>query len=104
MGEKYLAGDNNFFEQIWSGLNENNHANICYTSGTTADPKGMILTHRNYTANVEQSFQILNIPERYVSLLILPWDHAFARTEIYIFDEKRCFNGCMQTGKSAIER
>ncbi len=104
LGEKYLAGDNNSFEQIWSGLNENDHANICYTSGTTADPKGIILTHRNYTANVEQSSQILDIPERYVSLLILPWDHAFAHTAgIYTLMKNGASMAAVQTGKSAIE-
>ena len=38
----------------WKGVEEDDPATISYTSGTTADPKGIILTHRNYTANVEQ--------------------------------------------------
>lgn len=70
--DKFLAVKNN--------IKEDDYANICYTSGTTADPKGIILSHRNYTANVEQSSALLPIPEHYCSLLILPWDHAFAHT------------------------
>ena len=35
---------------------------IQFTSGTTGDPKGVILTHRNYTANVEQALSIMSIP------------------------------------------
>ncbi|MCK7482509.1 MAG: AMP-binding protein [Candidatus Moduliflexus flocculans] len=38
------------------------YANICYTSGTTADPKGIILTHRNYTANIEQARRLVDCP------------------------------------------
>lgn len=56
------------------------HANICYTSGTTADPKGIILTHGNYLHNVEQASAIFDVPATYTSLHILPWDHSFAHT------------------------
>ncbi len=79
-GKKYLELNQKAFEQCWKSIKESDYANICYTSGTTADPKGIILTHRNYTANVEQSAAHFDIPEVYVSLLLLPWDHAFAHT------------------------
>ncbi|HPI36342.1 MAG TPA: AMP-binding protein [Ignavibacteriaceae bacterium] len=79
-GKEFLKENEAVFTQIWQSVNENDYANICYTSGTTADPKGIILTHRNYTANIEQSSAVLPIPQWYVSLLILPWDHAFAHT------------------------
>jgi long-chain acyl-CoA synthetase len=45
-----------------------------------SDPKGIILTHRNYTANIEQAQSLVPFPSSYVSLIILPWDHAFAHT------------------------
>ncbi len=68
------------FEKCWKLVNENDLANISYTSGTTADPKGIMLTHRNYTANVEQSGTITAVDETFSTLLILPWDHSFAHT------------------------
>ena len=45
------------FDARWQSVAESDAANICYTSGTTADPKGIVLTHRNYTANVEQGWR-----------------------------------------------
>jgi long-chain acyl-CoA synthetase len=80
MGKEYLQTNRNDFDAIWKSVKYSDSANICYTSGTTADPKGIILTHRNYTANVEQALSLMNISSHYVSLLILPWDHVFAHT------------------------
>lgn len=64
--------------EIAHSVQPNDYANISYTSGTTADPKGILLTHRNYTANVEQALTLMDIPETYRTLLILPLDHCFA--------------------------
>ncbi len=72
-----LAG---MLERVKDSLQPGDHANICYTSGTTADPKGIILTHGNYIHNVEQASAIFDVPAEYTSLHILPWDHSFAHT------------------------
>ncbi|MCG8582547.1 MAG: AMP-binding protein [Bacteroidales bacterium] len=80
------------------------HANICYTSGTTADPKGIILSHRNYTANVEQAFSYINIPQNYKTLVVLPWDHAFAHTaSLYSFMHKGASIASVQIGRNQHE-
>jgi long-chain acyl-CoA synthetase len=103
-GKSYLARNKNEFEVRWKSINENDPANICYTSGTTADPKGIILTHRNYTANVEQSSALLPIPEWYCSLLILPWDHAFAHTAgIYTLMNNGASMASIKIGKTPVE-
>lgn len=88
----------------WQSVKESDYANICYTSGTTADPKGIILSHRNYTANVEQSTSLLPIPQQYVSLLILPWDHAFAHTVgLYTLMKNGASFACVKVGKTPLE-
>jgi long-chain acyl-CoA synthetase len=57
---------------------------ICYTSGTTGNPKGVILTHRNLVANISAFIRIidtfapeLNAPEECVSISYLPLSHVF---------------------------
>ncbi|MCX6121281.1 MAG: AMP-binding protein [Ignavibacteriales bacterium] len=103
-GQSYLGAHQNEFDIRWKSLRENDPANICYTSGTTADPKGIILTHRNYTANVEQSSMLLTIPEWYCSLLILPWDHAFAHTAgIYTLMNNGASMASIKLGKTPVE-
>ncbi len=103
-GRRHLKSHRSEFEARWKSIGENDYANICYTSGTTADPKGIILTHRNYTANVEQASATLPIPEWYTSLLLLPWDHAFAHTAgIYTLMKNGASMASVQQGKTALE-
>lgn len=78
LGEKYLAENEEKFLMIGRGLQNDDIATITYTSGTTADPKGVVLTHRNYTANVEQALSVVTIPPTWRTLIILPLDHCFA--------------------------
>jgi len=104
MGEEYLQNNINEFNNLWQSIKNDDYANICYTSGTTADPKGIILTHRNYTANVEQATSLLPIPESYTSLLILPWDHSFAHTAgIYTLMKNGASMSSIQNGETPIE-
>ena len=104
LGDELLKNKYSIFEERWKSVTESDYANICYTSGTTADPKGIILTHRNYTANVEQSLTLMKIPEYYVSLLILPWDHAFAHTVgVYVLMKCGAALASVQTGKTPMD-
>jgi long-chain acyl-CoA synthetase len=85
IGEEYLSKNLEKFLEIMRSIGPDDYANICYTSGTTADPKGIILTHRNYTANIEQALTLMDVPEWWTTLLIIPWDHSFGHTVgIYI--------------------
>ncbi len=103
-GRQYLERHPGDFEKRWKSIDENDPANICYTSGTTADPKGIVLTHRNYTANVEQASATLPIPEWYTSLLLLPWDHAFAHTAgVYTLMKNGASMASVKPGKTALE-
>ena len=78
MGDEFLAAHKADFVARYQSIGPDDYANISYTSGTTADPKGILLTHRNYTANVEQGNSVITIDEGNVMLIILPLDHCFA--------------------------
>lgn len=77
-GREFLAQTPDAFVARYKSVQPDDYANISYTSGTTADPKGILLTHRNYTANVEQARSIISVPRDAVMLIILPLDHCFA--------------------------
>ena len=82
----------------------NDLANISYTSGTTADPKGIMLSHRNYTANVEQSMSVINITSDDSNLIILPLDHCFAHVAgFYTFMAYGAKVATVQVGKTPME-
>ncbi|MBN1351254.1 AMP-binding protein [candidate division KSB1 bacterium] len=104
LGEKYLRENPDKLEAAKSNVTGDTPANICYTSGTTADPKGIVLTQRNYTANIEQGLALYDIPETFVTLLILPWDHSFAHTAgIYIMMANGASIASVEIGKTLIE-
>ena len=60
-------------------------AGLIYTSGTTGDPKGVLLSHANFTSNSHAGrkfYPELNADSR--TLSILPWAHSFGQTaELY---------------------
>ncbi|MBO4447754.1 MAG: AMP-binding protein [Bacteroidales bacterium] len=78
LGDKFLAERESEFVARYQSVGPDDFANISYTSGTTADPKGILLTHRNYTANVAQGSSVISVDENAVMLIILPLDHCFA--------------------------
>jgi long-chain acyl-CoA synthetase len=103
-GEDYLSKHKKDFEKRRRSVKGNDYSNICYTSGTTADPKGIILSHRNYTANVEQSLSLFSVPDTWTTLLILPWDHSFAHTcGIYTLMSCGASMSSTHTGKTPTE-
>lgn len=92
------------FLAIGQSIRNDDYATITYTSGTTADPKGVILTHRNYTANVEQSLSCIDIDSSWRTLVILPLDHCFAHVVgFYIFMSKGASVATVQVGRTGIE-
>lgn len=103
MGEEYLKEHAEDFRAVYESIQPDDYANISYTSGTTADPKGILLTHRNYTANVEQGSSVIQCEKGDVMLIILPLDHCFAH--VAGFYTMMYYGGSIATvpvGKTAI--
>lgn len=103
-GKEYLKKHPKAVEERAATILPDDLANISYTSGTTADPKGIMLTHRNYTANVEQALTLMSIPTTYKTLIILPLDHCFAHVAgFYSFMASGASVGTVQVGKTGME-
>lgn len=103
IGEAYLQDHSEDFRTVYQSIQPDDYANISYTSGTTADPKGILLTHRNYTANVEQGSSVIQCQKGDVMLIILPLDHCFAH--VAGFYTMMYYGGSIATvpiGKTAI--
>jgi len=103
-GKQLLAGQPAVVGERAALVKPDDLATISYTSGTTADPKGVMLTHRNYTANVEQALTLMTIPPTYRTLIILPLDHCFAHVAgFYSFMACGASVGTVQSGKTGME-
>ncbi len=103
-GRQYLEENRESFMKLGKSIKNDDYATITYTSGTTADPKGVILTHRNYTANVEQALTCMDIPPKFRNLIILPLDHCFAHVVgFYIMISRGAIVATVPPGKTGIE-
>ena len=104
MGDEFLAKNEEQFIQRYKSVGPDDYANISYTSGTTADPKGILLTHRNYTANVEQAHSVIGVEPSDKMLIILPLDHCFAHVAgFYTMMSYGASFGTVPSGKSGKE-
>ena len=104
-GKKLMESHPNALKERMATVRPNSLANISYTSGTTANPKGIMLTHWNYVCNAEQAIDHLRgIPSYFRTLLILPWDHSFGHTAgIYAFMKSGASIASVAMGKSPME-
>ncbi len=105
MGDAFLASHTEEeFLAVARAIQNDDYATITYTSGTTADPKGVVLTHRNYTANVEQALTLVDINEHWRTLIILPLDHCFAHVVgFYIMMSVGATAATVQVGRTPLE-
>ena len=76
--EEWLAGADGDF--VWRDLDENTAAGMCYTSGTTGDPKGVVYSHRSNVlhAMIACMPDSMGISSRDVILPVVPMFHANA--------------------------
>ena len=105
MGDEFLASHTQEeFLKVANSIQNDDYATITYTSGTTADPKGVVLTHRNYTSNVEQACTLVNIDQTWRTLIILPLDHCFAHVVgFYIMMSRGATAATVQVGRTPLE-
>jgi len=76
--ESFIEGESDLYD--WPEFDENTASSLCYTSGTTGNPKGVLFSHRstilhNYVALIGDS---LGCTSRDTALVVVPMFHANA--------------------------
>lgn len=66
-------------ERLYQQANEDDLANILYTSGTTGDSKGVMLTYSQYHAAFEANHRCVPVSEKDRVMNFLPFTHIFER-------------------------
>jgi long-chain acyl-CoA synthetase len=64
-----------------SALKPEQVATVCYTSGTTGDPKGVILTHGHFVETAKAALQMFDIGPDDELLSYLPYSHVLERID-----------------------
>jgi long-chain acyl-CoA synthetase len=82
-----LTGEQpDLYDSLWHAATEDQLATLLYTSGTTGEPKGVMLTHRNLVSNVLYGCRWLGLEGRNdTALTYLPFSHIFERAVIYSY-------------------
>ena len=68
-------GDENF---IWPKIDEDAACGLCYTSGTTGNPKGVLYSHKSNTLHALTAISSLDVSSDDVILMVVPMFHVNA--------------------------
>lgn len=83
LGRELDGKDPGLYESRWQAVKQDDLASVLYTSGTTGNPKGVMLTHNNFMSNVRGGMEKVPVYDTYVSLSFLPLSHVLERTAGY---------------------
>ncbi len=86
-----------------SKIDNNTLATILFTSGTTGDPKGVMLTHGNFTQCFNIHDQRLDISETDISFCFLPLSHVFERAWTFYMLYKGATNVYLENPRIVID-
>ena len=71
------------FDRSWKGVDPDSMCSICYTSGTTGPPKGVMITHRNFASVALNTASIHPFDDHDFGIVFLPLAHVLQRVAGY---------------------
>ena len=83
--EVYADMDDESFRAMALEAEPDSLATLLYTSGTTGNPKGVMLTHNNLWSNVTAAGRVLPRKEGDTALVFLPLSHVLQRMVSYLY-------------------
>jgi long-chain acyl-CoA synthetase len=84
-GRRLEAEEPGRFERTAEAAAPGDLASIIYTSGTTGVPKGVMLSHANFTSNVHSLTRVIDFNADDTALSFLPLSHVLERTATFLF-------------------
>jgi len=76
-------------KKIDAPVKEDDLMMLFYTSGTTGEPKGVMLSHKNFLENAEQCLSVIKVFDTDVFMCLLPMFHSFSWTTCVLIPLKR---------------
>lgn len=83
-GAAYWQENEEKLSTLAEDVGEDDLCSLIYTSGTTGEPKGVMLTHRNFVSNVQSALNLVPFGPEDHHLSFLPLCHSFERTAGYL--------------------
>ncbi|MBS1647765.1 MAG: long-chain fatty acid--CoA ligase [Bacteroidetes bacterium] len=74
-----------WLEEKKAAIKPDDLATIIYTSGTTGNPKGVMLSHKNFISNCMGTFALCPFKKEWRALSFLPLNHVYERMLSYLY-------------------
>ncbi len=91
------------YSEVFAEAETEDLATILYTSGTTGEPKGVMLAHSHFMSTFELHDRRLDVTVKDVSMAFLPLSHVFERTWSFYMMHKGVVNVLLENPREVIE-